>query len=76
MCLELRHQGVGAIASDEEAIMLVEERKEGWEGSGAGGGGASEVIDAVGSWRWGGEVGVGCLDGVKSLILEHEMAGM
>lgn len=56
--------------------MLVEERKEGWEGSGAGGGGASEVIDAVGSWRWGGEVGVGCLDGVKSLILEHEMAGM
>jgi len=67
---------MGAIASDEKAIMLVEERKDGWEGSGAGGGGVSEVIDAVGSWRWGGEVGVGCLEAVKLLILGYEAAGM
>jgi len=76
MFLELCNQGMGAIANDEEAIMLVEERKEGWEGSGAGGGSASEVNDAVGSWRWGGEVGVGCLEAVKLLILGYEAAGM
>ncbi len=76
MFLELCNQGMGAIASDEEAIMLVEERKEGWEASGAGGCSASEVIDAVGSWRWGGEVGVGCLEAVKLLILGYEVAGM
>ncbi len=49
MLLELCNQGMGAIACDKESVEIVDIGQDLWEGSSAGGGGASEVIDTAGS---------------------------
>lgn len=51
MLLELRNQGVGAVACDKDSVENVDVGQDLWEGSSAGGGGASEVVDTARSGR-------------------------